>query len=94
MGIDVMSYAVRGKPMDDVECVRCSACVVNCPMDVLAFGRIGEGNTLIPPRLHATLFDPVNWPAAVDEGHVHTSYPRRSTDTFIHDPVKQAREAN
>ena len=94
MGIDVVSYAVRGKPMDDVECVRCSACVVNCPMDVLAFGRIGEGNTLIPPRLHATLFDPVNWPAAVDEGHVHTSYPRRSTDTFIHDPVKQAREAN
>lgn len=38
MGIDVMSYANKGVPMNDVECVRCSACVVNCPMDVLYFG--------------------------------------------------------
>jgi NosR/NirI family nitrous oxide reductase transcriptional regulator len=38
MGIDVMSYANKGIPMNDVECVRCSACVVNCPMDVLYFG--------------------------------------------------------
>jgi NosR/NirI family nitrous oxide reductase transcriptional regulator len=38
MGIDVMSYANKGIPMNDVECVRCSACVVHCPMDVLYFG--------------------------------------------------------
>ena len=93
MGIDVMSYAVRGKPMDDVECVRCSACVVNCPMDVLAFGRIGRDGELIPPKLHATLFEPVNWAEATDAGHVHASYPPTSTDTYIHDPVKQQRIA-
>jgi ferredoxin len=38
MGIDVMGYASRGIPMDDVECVRCSSCITSCPMDVLTFG--------------------------------------------------------
>lgn len=38
MGIDVMNYANKGVPMNDVECVRCSACVVNCPMECLYFG--------------------------------------------------------
>ena len=42
MGIDVMNYANKGIPMNDVECVRCSACVVNCPMQVLTFGSIGR----------------------------------------------------
>jgi len=37
MGIDVMNYANKGIPMNDVECVRCSACVVNCPTQVLSF---------------------------------------------------------
>lgn len=41
MGIDVMNYANKGIPMNDVECVRCSACVVNCPMQVLTFGSVG-----------------------------------------------------
>lgn len=40
MGIDVMNYANKGIPMNDVECVRCSACVVYCPMDVLYFGSL------------------------------------------------------
>ncbi len=40
MGIDVMSFANKGIPMNDVECVRCSACVVNCPMEVLTFGEL------------------------------------------------------
>ncbi len=40
MGIDVMNYANKGIPMNDVECVRCSACIVNCPTDVLKFGEI------------------------------------------------------
>ena len=40
MGIDVMNYANKGIPMNDVECVRCSACIVNCPTDVLSFGEL------------------------------------------------------
>ncbi len=40
MGIDVMNYANKGIPMNDVECVRCSACVVNCPMDCIYFGSL------------------------------------------------------
>ena len=40
MGIDVMNYANKGIPMNDVECVRCSACVVNCPTEVLSFGEL------------------------------------------------------
>ncbi len=42
MGIDVMNYANKGIPMNDVECVRCSACVVNCPMQVLTFGSVDK----------------------------------------------------
>ena len=42
MGIDVMSYANKGIPMNDVECVRCSACVVNCPTEVLSFGSLPQ----------------------------------------------------
>jgi ferredoxin len=40
MGIDVMAAAQRGEPMRDPECVRCSACVRECPTGVLAFGTI------------------------------------------------------
>jgi thioredoxin reductase/Fe-S-cluster-containing hydrogenase component 2 len=40
MGIDVMNYANKGIPMNDVECVKCSACVVNCPTQVLSFGSL------------------------------------------------------
>jgi len=45
MGIDVMNYANKGIPMNDVECVRCSACVVNCPTEVLSFGSLPTGDT-------------------------------------------------
>ncbi|MDP4995173.1 MAG: NAD(P)-binding domain-containing protein [Akkermansiaceae bacterium] len=41
-GIDVMAFANKGKPMEDPECVRCSACVQSCPTGVLNFGRIGK----------------------------------------------------
>ena len=34
-GIDVMSFANQGAPMQDPECVRCSACVTACPTGVL-----------------------------------------------------------
>lgn len=43
MGIDVMSYAQRGKTVDDVECVNCSACVHICPTEVLRFGEYRKG---------------------------------------------------
>ncbi len=39
-GIDVMSFANKGEPMADPECVRCSACVQSCPTGVLEFGQI------------------------------------------------------
>ena len=44
MGIDVMNYANKGIPMNDAECVRCSACVVNCPTQVLSFGSLPKGD--------------------------------------------------
>ena len=40
MGIDVMSFANKGIPMNDVECVRCSTCVTSCPMEVLSFDKL------------------------------------------------------
>ena len=39
-GIDVMAFANRGAPMEDPQCVRCSACVQSCPTGVLSFGRL------------------------------------------------------
>jgi len=42
-GIDVMAFANKGKPMEDPQCVRCSACVQSCPTGVLSFGRF-DGN--------------------------------------------------
>ena len=39
-GIDVMNFANRGRPLADPECVRCSACVADCPTGVLSFGRV------------------------------------------------------
>ncbi len=45
MGIDVMNYANKGITMNDVECVRCSACVFNCPTEVLSFGLLEKSDT-------------------------------------------------
>ena len=39
-----MNYANKGIPMNDVECVGCSACVVNCPTQVLSFGSLPKGD--------------------------------------------------
>ena len=41
-GIDIMSFANKGLPMEDPECVRCSACVQSCPTGTLQFGRLGR----------------------------------------------------
>ena len=54
-GIDVMNFANKGLPMQDPECVRCSACVQSCPTGVLTFGRVdGEGNAAAFDRLAAS----------------------------------------
>jgi thioredoxin reductase/ferredoxin len=54
-GIDVMGFANKGKPMTDVECVRCSACVQECPTGTLSFGVAGpSGEPLSLDRLPAS----------------------------------------
>jgi NosR/NirI family nitrous oxide reductase transcriptional regulator len=57
-GIDVMSFANKGLPMADPECVRCSACVQHCPTGVLSFGQIdrrtGDVLSSDPPWLVAS----------------------------------------
>ena len=55
-GIDVMSFANKGEPMADPQCVRCSACVQECPTGVLAFGRYGghDGKEMLLDRLPAS----------------------------------------
>ncbi|MHC4769443.1 MAG: 4Fe-4S dicluster domain-containing protein, partial [Planctomycetota bacterium] len=42
-GIDIMNFANKGLPMEDPQCVRCSACVQSCPTGVLQFGRVAPG---------------------------------------------------
>jgi NAD-dependent dihydropyrimidine dehydrogenase PreA subunit len=54
-----MAFAVEGKPMNDPQCVRCSACVNACPTGVLQFGELLPDGTakldkLIANPLHAT----------------------------------------
>jgi NosR/NirI family nitrous oxide reductase transcriptional regulator len=62
MGIDVMNFANKGLPMRDPECVRCSACVHDCPTGVLQFGRLDKaGNTVSADRIAAS-------PARMREG--------------------------
>ena len=46
-GIDVMSFANKGQPMADPECVRCSACVQSCPTGVLSFGQVNPSTLLV-----------------------------------------------
>ena len=55
-GIDVMSFANKGEPLADPQCVRCSACVQECPTGVLSFGRYGgaDGGEILLDRLPAS----------------------------------------
>lgn len=53
-GIDVMSFANKGLPMEDPECVRCSACVHVCPTGTLSFGRLGRDGAPVLDRLGAS----------------------------------------
>jgi polyferredoxin len=65
MGIDVMSFANKGIPMNDVQCVRCSACVNHCPMDVLAFGELEATDTKNSSRHEVPLYGKDDWRAAI-----------------------------
>ncbi len=60
-GIDVMSFANKGEPMADPQCVRCSACVQSCPTNVLSFGRYADGGKVVFDKLAAAT--PVSAPA-------------------------------
>jgi Fe-S-cluster-containing hydrogenase component 2 len=49
-----MSFANKGLPIEDPQCVRCSACVQMCPTGVLSFGRVGAGGLPVLDRLPAS----------------------------------------
>ena len=53
-GIDIMNFANKGLPMEDPECVRCSACVQSCPTGVLSFGRFDKTGGIHLDRLEAS----------------------------------------
>ena len=53
-GIDIMNFANKGMPMKDPECVRCSACVQECPTGVLSFGRYDNERNIILDKLPAS----------------------------------------
>jgi len=53
-GIDIMNFANKGLPMQDPECVRCSACVQQCPTGVLSFGRYDRAGKIVFDRLSAS----------------------------------------
>lgn len=53
-GIDIMSFANKGLPMADPQCVRCSACVQSCPTGVLQFGRLDGRGEPVYDRLPAS----------------------------------------
>jgi len=51
-----MSFAQKGEPMADPQCVRCSACVQSCPTGVLEFGQVdGDGQIVHRDALEASL---------------------------------------
>jgi thioredoxin reductase/ferredoxin len=54
-GIDIMNFANKGLPMNDPQCVRCSACVHQCPTGTLSFGRLSSNNQQISDIIPASL---------------------------------------
>lgn len=65
MGIDVMNFANKGIPMNDVECVRCSTCVHSCPMGVLAFGKLDGSDSRNRDRKAVPDYGKDDWRAAI-----------------------------
>ena len=65
MGIDVMSFANKGIPMNDVQCVRCSACVTECPMDVLSFAKVKKEDIHNVNRDQIPYYEKDSWRAGI-----------------------------
>jgi len=65
MGIDVMSFANKGIPMNDVQCVRCSACVTECPMDVLSFAKLKNADIHNVNREQVPYYGKDSWRAGI-----------------------------
>lgn len=53
-GIDIMNFANKGLPMEDPQCVRCSACVYHCPTGTLGFGRLVADGSVLEDGLDAS----------------------------------------
>ncbi len=49
-----MNFANKGLPMEDPECVRCSACVQECPTGVLQFGHYDREQNIVLDQLAAS----------------------------------------
>jgi Fe-S-cluster-containing hydrogenase component 2 len=49
-----MSFANKGIPMEDPQCVRCSACVQECPTGVLAFGHYTTEQQIVLDKIPAS----------------------------------------
>jgi thioredoxin reductase/ferredoxin len=52
-GVDVMNFANKDQPVRDPQCVRCSACVEQCPTAALAFGHVRKSGEVVFDRLRA-----------------------------------------
>ncbi len=65
MGIDVMGFANKGIPLNDVECVRCSACVNSCPTEVLSFGKIASIDVENKTRQELPEYGKLDWRAGI-----------------------------
>ena len=65
MGIDVMNFANKGIPMNDVQCVRCSACVTECPMDVLSFAKVKKEDIHNVNRDQIPYYEKDSWRAGI-----------------------------
>ena len=52
-GVDVMNFANKDQPVRDPQCVRCSACLEQCPTAALAFGQVRKSGEVVFDRLRA-----------------------------------------
>ncbi len=71
-GIDIMNFANKGLAMADPECVRCSACVHDCPTGTLSFGRFTRRGAARLDRVPAS-------PVQIREG----GYSLDSSDAYM-----------
>jgi len=54
-GVDVMNFANKDLPVVDPECVRCSACVAQCPTGALTLGFRRPSGEVVLDRMEASL---------------------------------------